>query len=345
MPAMLSDEDRLYILSSALDDKELELIIFPTEQCNFRCTYCYEDFAQGRLSPEHVAALKVLIETRCRDGLRHLRLSWFGGEPLVAYDIVRDISSHAHRCCLDHGTTLNVNLTTNGWLLDEQRFLELASCGACEYQISLDGDQEEHDRTRVRKGGRPSFKRIYDVLTTYNRMRLQGLLPDTNVILRLHLHPANTGSMLALARRIERDFDPRFFSIYLKEVGYYGGQHDGSYAVFNETDRALSEVKTRLREILHAFIDESSINRIDVCYAGKANSFTIRANGSVGKCTLALDSDFNQVGTLTAGGTLALDGPALGRWVQVLAEMREEDLVCPAHRVSQLARETARIAA
>ncbi|PJJ00771.1 hypothetical protein BX264_1060 [Streptomyces sp. 2333.5] len=41
-------------LVAALTDRTLHLIILPTEQCNFRCTYCYEDFSVGRMGPETV---------------------------------------------------------------------------------------------------------------------------------------------------------------------------------------------------------------------------------------------------------------------------------------------------
>ena len=80
---MISDEVKAEILYDALADDKLELTLFPTEHCNFRCTYCYEDFSIGRMTPEIVNAVKRLIEIRS-DDLHDLYISWFGGEPLVA---------------------------------------------------------------------------------------------------------------------------------------------------------------------------------------------------------------------------------------------------------------------
>jgi len=341
MSTPVTQEQRMEILSSALDDKDLELIIFPTEQCNFRCTYCYEDFEQGRLSPAHVEAVKRLITERCETGLRQLRISWFGGEPLVAYDIVTDISSHARRLANRHDVRLNVNLTTNGSMLTEARFIELWECGACEYQISLDGDEDAHNKTRLRKGGKGSFAEVYGALKTYDQMRNRGLLKGTTVMIRIHIHPANMRSVLNLAHRISADLNPENFSIYLKEVGYYGGKRDGDYAIYGHGDLTLDQLKLELRNLLPGFQNEEVAGQVSVCYAGRANSFTIRADGSIGKCTLALNSDYNKVGKLNLDGTFALDGQKFGRWLQGLSTMDVVDLGCPAHKVAQLAQSEA----
>jgi uncharacterized protein len=66
--------------------------LLPTEDCNFRCTYCYEDFAIGRMSRATIEAVKKLIESRVPK-LRALTIGWFGGEPLIAKDIVMEISA------------------------------------------------------------------------------------------------------------------------------------------------------------------------------------------------------------------------------------------------------------
>lgn len=341
MKSQIDFDRKRTIISAALDDRELELILFPTEQCNFRCTYCYEDFAKGRLSPAHIEAVKLLITERCRGGLRHLRLSWFGGEPLVAYDIVTDISAHARRLADAYDVRLNVNLTTNGSLLTEARLLELWDYGTRDYQISLDGDADAHDHTRRRKGGGGSFEAVYGTLLTYNDLCSRGLLAGTMVMLRLHIHPGNAQSLLSLARRIAAELDPRFFSVHLKEVGYYGGRQDGRYAVYGDGDLRLDDVKRRLAALLPGFQTEQP-GEVAVCYAGKANSFTIRADGSIGKCTLALNSDYNRVGQLNLDGTLSLDGDRFGRWLHALSSMDVGDLGCPAHQVArQSSRQTA----
>ena len=47
-------------------DDVLHLILFSTEQCNFRCTYCYEKFLHGRMKPEVIEGVKRLVTRRAR---------------------------------------------------------------------------------------------------------------------------------------------------------------------------------------------------------------------------------------------------------------------------------------
>src|SRR6185295_15549838 len=58
----------------------LELFLLPSEDCNFRCRYCYESFARGTMAPEVRAGVRKLIEKRIA-GLNRLSIAWFGGEP------------------------------------------------------------------------------------------------------------------------------------------------------------------------------------------------------------------------------------------------------------------------
>src|SRR5215211_2329775 len=80
-------------LASSFLNESLHLIVLPTEQCNFRCTYCYEDFSIGRMSSEVIQGVKRLIDRRL-PSLKSLSVSWFGGEPLLGRAIVEDISEH-----------------------------------------------------------------------------------------------------------------------------------------------------------------------------------------------------------------------------------------------------------
>ena len=79
------------VIVDALSPRRLHLILFPTEQCNFRCVYCYEDFVLGRMSESTISGILSLLSHRAAD-LDGLQISWFGGEPLAAYDIVTRIS-------------------------------------------------------------------------------------------------------------------------------------------------------------------------------------------------------------------------------------------------------------
>src|ERR1041384_6711550 len=111
----LVKNSKLIEFSKLIDHKTQELIILPTEKCNFRCTYCYEDFSIGKMKLETRESIKKFIKKRA-PLLDKLNISWFGGEPLLAKDIVLDISSYAHKCSQEYDELeFNAGMTTNGY--------------------------------------------------------------------------------------------------------------------------------------------------------------------------------------------------------------------------------------
>jgi len=82
----------------------LELTLLASEDCNLRCTYCYEDFARGTMRPDVREGVKALLRHRART-LNELSLSWFGGEPLYGWDSVSDLAPYIQAFCRDNGRT------------------------------------------------------------------------------------------------------------------------------------------------------------------------------------------------------------------------------------------------
>lgn len=310
------------------DHRVLELIILPTEDCNFRCVYCYEDFAIGRMKPEVLAGIKALL-TRRVDDVKRLYISWFGGEPLAAYDIVVDVMRHVQQ--ISHGRELQIfaGVTTNGSLLSLARCRELRELGIRDYQISLDGWAEVHDRTRRRRNGKGTFAQIWR-----NLCAISDADVDVRCTLRLHLTRGNIDSVRRLIREITARLDPERFSILLKPVENLGGK-----SVQKMADELLGHENTKdviasLRaEIPNGmsddFNDALAGNKPHVCYAARANSFVIRANGAVAKCTVAFDDDRNVVGMLLPDGRIKLDPSKMALWLRGLETLDTDIMACP----------------
>lgn len=69
----------------------LELILMPSEDCNFRCNYCYEDFVRGTMRPDVRLGIRNLVEKRLKY-LDRLSVSWFGGEPLYGWEAIEELA-------------------------------------------------------------------------------------------------------------------------------------------------------------------------------------------------------------------------------------------------------------
>src|SRR5690625_2820083 len=82
-------------------DDALHLILLASEDCNFRCVYCYEDFQRGTMDPGVRQGVRRLVEKRLHK-LRQLRISWFGGEPLYGFETIEELAPYFVRAAREH---------------------------------------------------------------------------------------------------------------------------------------------------------------------------------------------------------------------------------------------------
>jgi uncharacterized protein len=314
----------------------MELILYPTEQCNFRCTYCYEDFLLGKMSPETIQGIRRLISERVGN-IRQLQLSWFGGEPLAAKDVIYEICEHARAECERHGVHLGGNLTTNGYFLDTETAARLQELGQDTYQISLDGYGADHDRTRKLMSGGGTFARVWA-----NLLALRDSDIAFHIVLRVHLTTDNLASIEKLAHEMRRELlhDKRF-SVFLKTIENLGSDADQGErdAIYRRMSAAFGFAEPGSAET-----DVSKSAAPKICYAARPNSLAIRANGVVQKCTVQMSEDQNRLGTIRQDGSMDLDRAKMAYWMRGYDSMDLGELKCPAHRPAPLPRKTIPIA-
>lgn len=346
-------------VAQAVSPRLQELILLPTEKCNLRCTYCYEDFKIGRMSETTQRGVELYLEQRVPQ-LTSLRFSWFGGEPLVAKDIVLRLSRFANALCDRYGVEFLGGLTTNAYHLDLETFKQLLACGQDFFQITLDGWREKHDQVRRFANGRGSFDRIWS-----NLIGLKAVESDFEILLRIHVRRDNIDSLPTLIEKVAEEFggDRRFRLDFehLRDLGGDGGRTivDGvSYEELESIEQPLRELYYKATHSKHDLDDEVMTGRREadavfaeakasgesagsqrlsdisaggpyICYASKPNSLLIRADGRIGKCTVALNDSRNDIGRLNPDGTLSIDNPKLRPWIRGFERLDESVLGCP----------------
>lgn len=321
-----NNTDRI-IKAQLLSSKFFNLIILPTENCNFRCTYCYEDFAVGRMKKETILGIKALLEKRCSD-LDYLHISWFGGEPLVAKDIVYEISEYATKLANQYPNLLyKANMTTNGYLLDNDTSTALTNAGVRQFQISLDGPREIHNESRIRANGKDTFDRIWA-----NLLAIRNSSLPVFVTLRVHFTVDNVELLDPLIEDIRKEFihDSRF-SVFFKAIERLGGPNDDSIKKFSATNKevAIRSLQAKLFGKNIQLPQNVSLGDGYICYASRPNSLVIRSNGDVGKCTVALYDERNKIATLQSDGTLNLIPGRLAPWIRGIKNLDPATLTCP----------------
>jgi uncharacterized protein len=315
------------LMKMGISNQFFQLIILPTEKCNFRCIYCYEDFVAGRMKQETILGIKALLERRCAD-LRYLNISWFGGEPLIAKDIVLEISKYVTSLVYRYPQLHYVgDMTTNAYLLDYKTVSLLANVGVRNYQISLDGPREIHNKSRIRADGSSTYDLIWA-----NLLAIRDSSLPVSVMLRIHFTVDTLKLIDPLIEDIKREFllDSRF-SVFFKAVERLGGSNDASIKLFSEAEKeeAIKSLQIKLFGDNLASPQNNCLTDDYICYASRPNSLVIRSNGDVGKCTVALYDERNKIATLQPDGTLKLIPGRLAPWVRGIETLDADTLACP----------------
>ncbi len=136
------------------------LCLHVSHDCNLRCKYCFAatgDFGTGRLLMDVDTAKAAIDFVIARSGQRrNIEVDFFGGEPLMAMDVVKETVAYARSREKESGKHFRFTITTNGVLLDDETIdyinQEMDNC-----VLSLDGRKEVNDHFRVTPNGRGSY--------------------------------------------------------------------------------------------------------------------------------------------------------------------------------------------
>ena len=139
------------------------LCLHVAHTCNLNCGYCFA--SQGKYHGDRAVmsfevgrrALDFLVE---HSGTRtNLEVDFFGGEPLMNWDVVKQLVAYARSIEKDVHKNFRFTLTTNGMLIDDD-VIDFANREMSNVVLSLDGRKEIHDRCRVDFAGNGSWERI-----------------------------------------------------------------------------------------------------------------------------------------------------------------------------------------
>ena len=139
------------------------LCIHIAHTCNLNCSYCFA--SQGKYHGDR-AIMSFEVGKRALDFLvensgtrRNLEVDFFGGEPLMNFDVVKQMVAYARSIEKEHNKNFRFTLTTNGMLIDDD-VIDFANREMSNVVLSLDGRKEIHDCYRVDYTGKGSWETI-----------------------------------------------------------------------------------------------------------------------------------------------------------------------------------------
>ncbi len=139
------------------------LCLHVAHTCNLNCAYCFA--SQGKYHGER-ALMSFEVGKRALDFLMehsgsrtNLEVDFFGGEPLMNWDVVKQLVAYARSVEKERGKNFRFTLTTNGMLIDDD-VIDFCNREMSNVVLSLDGRKEINDATRVDYAGHGSYERI-----------------------------------------------------------------------------------------------------------------------------------------------------------------------------------------
>ena len=150
------------------------LCLHVAHTCNLNCSYCFA--SQGKYHGDRALmsfevgkrALDFLIENS--GSRRNLEVDFFGGEPLMNWQVVKDLVAYARSIEEEKRKKFRFTLTTNGVLVDDD-VIEFANREMHNVVMSIDGRPEVHDRFRVDNKGRGSYEKIVPKFLDFAKRR------------------------------------------------------------------------------------------------------------------------------------------------------------------------------
>lgn len=200
-----------FIVDSSINEKEiwersfcdgkedlsyLDLTILLTQNCQMQCVYCFEgEKNKCTISDSALDSIMAFMESK-KDVCKKLRVTWFGGEPLLAYNKLKELSLLLISFCKKQGIAYSADITTNGFALNRERCEELINDLLVKrYIITIDGPEPIHERRRPLQSGKSSFRRIWNNMEMLVDMGAQ-------VTLRMTIDKDNASHIPALLDEI-----------------------------------------------------------------------------------------------------------------------------------------------
>lgn len=314
-----ADESVLYDAKyyEEIYDNRLDLTVLPTGKCNLNCPYCLEleqPFSRNRMTIEAQSALLKFVQKNIKNH-NELYVSWFGGEPLLETQMIKYLSENMIKICKAHLIPYSAEITTNGFLLDNDTFDMLYKQKVYNYMITLDGFKEQHDKLRCTHNGTGTYDTILSNLL-WIRNNKQYRFAHINI--RINITRAALNVLDEFIYYIDSLFsnDPRFTFLFIPVKNYSTSKptDDTFFISDEELHIRLHNNAVYTKKFYAEELKTYLINPGQGCLSSRKNSYTITPDLKVYKCCAHYDMRDNNIGYIDLKGNLSINESLHNRW-------------------------------
>jgi uncharacterized protein len=254
-----------------------------TDSCNFRCTYCYQSHDATHSTETSLDKGIGLIRARLPQ-YKKLKVHWFGGEPLLAFNKLKYAAEKLIALAEENSIPYFSAITSNGSLLTPDRAADLRSLRVDQIQITLDGDENDHNDLRVALSGKPTFE------TTLNAIKI-AIDYGFHTFVRINLSPRNADNFPKLLDRlIDEGINSSKIHLYINEMKQHGHSSPNQAIYFSSIGEFGEKLIISLREMHKRGFPLPSLQPVEVnCTFDKPSSLMFGTSGDLYHCTTGTD--------------------------------------------------------
>jgi uncharacterized protein len=262
---------------------DMRAMIAVNRACNFACSYCCQaDVMDGSVMAPAVASASAdwLADRAVEIGAERLHVTFVGGEPLLHPDRIVALASRL-RARLDARAgarvALTIGLITNGLFLDEDMVRRLEPHGLTVAQVTLDGDERSHSRSRISRRGEDTFARIFaNVMAASRRIR---------IALNGNYQPDTVAGFAPLIRRLAAaDFGREHSISFTPALAFLGAPSDGGSGQCTWSRSAHGHRVALQDEMLRHGYHPIDLHVIGPCSFHQHHMYVVDVDGTLLKC-------------------------------------------------------------
>ncbi|GHT32040.1 radical SAM/SPASM domain Clo7bot peptide maturase [Bacteroidia bacterium] len=284
---------KLTRLNNRFRSDTLLLAITPTMACNFACPYCFEENAQKGYTMTEDTINDIITLVKLYKNLQSLNVVWYGGEPLLGFDKIIEITKKIQQLPIDN---YGAFMITNGYLLDKNKISKLKELRISKIQITIDGLENTHNQRRPHKQKNDSFQKIIS-----NLIELYKEYPEIITHIRVNLDKNNMDEFFELNDYLKSKIQNPLLILYPAYVTEYNNSCKSSFCLLNQTDQANFAIKNGDKYSFDKFYyPQTSVSE---CSARVMHNYVIGARGELYKCWCDVGNEDKIVGNIKDGIT------------------------------------------
>jgi len=267
------------------------LTIAPTRDCNFICSYCYED-NRPKIYMNDETEDKLIDFIKIKN-IKKIHVNWYGGEPTLYFDRIESLTNKI----IAITDTYTASMITNGYLLSESICSKLTQLKISKLQITLDGLEKTHNTRRKLVDNSTTFNQIIsNIVTLFDKN------PLLQLNIRVNVDETNKEEYAELEKILKKKFKNRNTYVhagYVRDSNGFVDTKNTPYSNCNfDRKKKIAFLKNEFKNNIYSDLIEMPKSYSIECESRHKNDFVIDPVGNLYKCWEDIGIEKNIVGNL-----------------------------------------------